>query len=378
MINEKHPLRPDETIHKILISTTSRMAGEFISENMLISHAWPNFTSPSRRARTEESPVSRSGLIIAFRTAPYEKAPGVVVPDYSPVGDIVCSYLSVLFGKRFDCHGLIEGSGFYKTPDLSAYNSICDPKIPTNTHTQRTCFPTPLDLSNFAPFSRIFTDADIDSIFVTKINAACKFYMQALQSAEHAPEIAYLHLITSGEILAGFFEYKKEEILDQEVLKILNIIQNNIDNGHKISNQLASRIRGIKRSFVKSLCSLIDQNFFTAKDSNTNWGSFKQDSIEKNIGAAYDLRSKYVHTGVPFGNWINPSYGNSDLQQGQPVVNDKEFSKILGNAPTFLGLERFIRYCLLNFLASNGFPEIKELQNAHKPPRHSKITPHSK
>lgn len=360
MINEKHPLRPDETIHKILISTTSRMVGEFISENMLISHAWPNFANLSRRARMEESPVSRSGFIVAFKTDPYEIAPGVVVPDYSPVGDIVCSYLSVLFGKRFDCHGLIEGSGFYNTPDLSAYSSICDPKLPFNTHTQRTCFPTPLDISNFAPLSRIFTDADIDSSFRTKLNAACKFYMQALQNAEHAPETAYLHLITSGEILAGFFEYKKEDILDEEILNILSIIQSEINNGLKISNQLASRIRGIKRSFVKSLCSLVDQNFFTSKDSNTIWGSFKQDSIEKNIGAAYDLRSKYVHTGVPFGNWVNPSYGNSDLQQGQPEVDDKEFSKILGNAPTFLGLERFIRYCLLNFLVSNGFPEIKK------------------
>ncbi len=43
----KHPLKPDETIHKILISTTSRMVGEFVSDDILISHAWQNFTNSS-------------------------------------------------------------------------------------------------------------------------------------------------------------------------------------------------------------------------------------------------------------------------------------------------------------------------------------------
>ncbi|BBI49872.1 hypothetical protein HORIV_22930 [Vreelandella olivaria] len=124
MNSSKHPLQPDATIHKILISTTSRMVGEFISDDILISHAWQNFTNSSGAIRMEENPVSRSGFIIAFQTEPYRKEAGIAIPDYSPVGEIVCSYLSVLFGKRFDCHGLVEGSGFsipLICPHIAAY-----------------------------------------------------------------------------------------------------------------------------------------------------------------------------------------------------------------------------------------------------------------
>jgi hypothetical protein len=359
----RHPLQPDETIHKILISTTSRMTGEFISDDILISHAWQNFTNSSGAIRREENPVSRSGFIVAFRTEPYKKEAGVAVPDYSPVGEIVCSYLSVLFGKRFDCHGLVEGSGFYNTPDLTAYNSICDPKLPFNTHKQRSCFKVPLDLYNFSTFAKIFTDPNIDPSFQTKLNASCKFYMQALQNVEYDPEVAYLHLITSGEILAGFFKYEKEELLDQQILDSLSIIQSRLEDGENIARQISGQLLGIKRRFVKSLCSLINHSFFESNESDMKFGYFKPELIEKNIGSAYDLRSKYVHTGVPFGSWIQPRGHYTDLQLGRPVVIDREFSKTLEKAPTFLGLERFIRYCLLSFMALNGFSEILEFRD---------------
>lgn len=364
MKSSKHPLKPDETIHKILISSTSRMVGEFVSDDILITHAWQNFSNTSSAIRRQENPVSRSGFIVAFQTEAYEKAAGVVIPDYSPVGEIVCSYLSVLFGKRFDCHGLVEGSGFYNTPDLSAYNSICNPALPYNSHKERCCFKIPLNLTHFSSFSKIFTDSDIDPTFKTKLNAACKFYMQALQNVEYEPEIAYLHLITAGEILAGFFEYEKEEILDQQMLHSLKAIENSLENGARVSKQISSRLLGIKRTFVKSLCSLVDQQFFESRESEAEFGLFKVDDIERNIGAAYDLRSKYVHTGVPFGNWIQPSGYHTDLQFGRPVVSNRDFSKILEKAPTFLGLERFTRYCLLNFMASNGFHEILKVRNS--------------
>ena len=364
MKSSKHPLKPDETIHKILISTTSRMVGEFVSDDILISHAWHNFSNSSGAIRMEENPVSRSGYIVAFQTEPYKKEAGVVLPDYSLVGETVCSYLSVLFGKRFDCHGLIEGSGFYNTPDLSVYNSICNPKLSFNSHKERSCFKIPLNLAHFSHCSKILTDSNIEISFQTKLNAASKFYMQALQNVEHEPEIAYLHLITAGEILAGFFKYEKEEILDKQMLNTLSVIENNLDNGVKIAREISNRLLGIKRSFVKSLCSLVDQQFFASRESDIEFGFFKTDDIERNIGAAYDLRSKYVHTGVPFGNWIQPRGKQTDLQFGRPVVSDHDFSKILEKAPTFIGLERFIRYCLLNFMASNGFSEILEARRA--------------
>ena len=41
-------------------------------------------------------------------------------------------------------------------------------------------------------------------------------------------------------------------------------------------------------------------------------------------------------------------------QVGQPVVEDKRLGKVLAVAPTFVGLERLVRYCILRLMASRG------------------------
>ena len=87
------------------------------------------------------------------------------MPEHSPVGELVCPFLSVLYGKRFDHHGIIEGSGLYRTPDLSHYNSICNHNLPFNSHKQRTDFSIPLNITHFSALDRIFTGSDIDGIF---------------------------------------------------------------------------------------------------------------------------------------------------------------------------------------------------------------------
>jgi hypothetical protein len=45
---------------------------------------------------------------------------------------------------------------------------------------------------------------------------------------------------------------------------------------------------------------------------------------------------------------------NNEVQTGKPVVNDRELSKILEHAPTLVGLERVVRYCLYQFAVRHG------------------------
>lgn len=40
-------------------------------------------------------------------------------------------------------------------------------------------------------------------------------------------------------------------------------------------------------------------------DAEDQWGSFKMYGFPGRIAAAYDLRSRFVHSGYPFGQWIN-------------------------------------------------------------------------
>ena len=343
-----HKLKPDETVHKTLISTTSRMVGEYENEGIVITHAWTS--ASDLPARIFETPLSRSGYIVAFETPPREKR--VAVPDYLPRGENICAYLSVLFGKRFDCHGLVETNGFYKIPDLAAYSRICNPELPFNSHKARNSFPIPLKINQVSSIEKVFTDAEIDSTLQRRLDAVCKFYMLALQNAESNSEVAYLHLITAGEILSSFFQHPKEEIFDQTTIADLDTIKNKIEGGDKIAKRISERLTSVKKNFVKSLLSFLDDSFYRGVESEQEFYRFKPEDIERNISAAYDLRSKYVHTGVSFGMFTEPFRYHTDLQIGKPVVDDSEFAKILEKAPNFTGLERLMRYCILKFMSS--------------------------
>ena len=363
MSTGNHRLRPNETIHKALISTTSRLVGEYESDSILIDHAWPDFSNHFGFARYYENPASRSAFIVVFQTEPYEKGPGVVVPNYSSMGELVCSYLSLIYGKRFDNHGLIESNGIYQIPDLSMYTSLSNPRLPFNSHRERKCFGVPLDLSQFSVVSRIVSGTGLDQKLLHRLNTACKFYMQALQNAETDYEASYIQLIMSGEIIAQHFDYRKEDLLDKEMLKILKRIEKHLDDGNKVAKQVSNRVSAIKRRFVKSISCLIDNEFFLSRESDSEHGFFKAADFPRRIGAAYDLRSKYVHTGVPFGRWIGPGGSLEDIQTGRPIVEDKEYAKVLAKAPTLVGLERVIRYCLLKFMISNGFQDIEKIRS---------------
>ena len=352
MTESNSRLRPDETVQKILISTTSRMVGHYEKNSIIITQAFPSFYDQSAIFRTSATPFSRSGLMVAFETPPVEKRPGIVVPDYTYTGEVICAYLSVLFGKRFDLHGSVEATGHYGIPDFSAYSRICDPRLPFNSHEPRNCFPVPLNINQVSLIEKVlFPDAKIDEKLLPRLQVICTFYMRALQNAEYDPESGYLNLITVGEILSKFFQHPKDEMFDKATLRDLDLVRSEIKGGDKIANRISSRFTSVKKAFVKSLCSLLDDSFYSQKEHIRR---FEPEDIDNNISAAYDLRSRYVHTGASFGRWVDTSRNHSDLQFGKPMINDSKLAQTLEKAPKFIGLERLMRYCILKFMSSQG------------------------
>jgi hypothetical protein len=114
------------------------------------------------------------------------------------------------------------------------------------------------------------------------------------------------------------------------------------------------------------LSSFIDDDFFKGTEADSEWCQLKPDDFQKRIGASYDLRSQYVHTGVSFGRWIEPRHDHAEIQTGKPVVSDKNFAKAIALAPTFIGMERVIRHCLIKLLMLNSVinsDDLKTLQN---------------
>ena len=322
----------------------------------MLTNAWPGFHDRSASIRWQEGPASRSAYIFAFRTEVAEKSQGKKLPDYSPTGDIIAAYLSVLFGKRFDSHGLIEGTGHYHTPEFSQFGTLVNSSLPQNSHRSRPDFGIPLNLSEAARLAPLLWGDSLPIDFVHAFQGSAKFYSQALRNFENDPEVAYLHLISAGEILSNFHDFDKHDLLDVTTKRYLSDIRKSLDNGDKVASHIESRLLLVKRRFVETIVGLVDESFFEKSEAEEGFGGFQVESFRKSIAAAYNLRSKYVHTGAPFGRWVSLQMGgrNQEVQVGKPVVNDKELSKILEHAPTLVGLERVVRYCLYQFAVRHG------------------------
>ncbi|MBY2949486.1 HEPN domain-containing protein [Rhizobium leguminosarum] len=353
--NEEASLRPNERIHKILLSTPAHFVGEFDRPDLLLSHAWPPiYTGRGRWTKYGEDSLNRTALVLAFRTPPPpEPAPGGIVPNYEGAGEGVASALSVLFGKRFDSHGPFEMSGSFGLPDLSAFATPCLPHLRHNDGKPRGDRAIPLNLSEVSRIESLLLGPNQDPRF-SAFHSAAKFYRRALATVEIDAESAYLNLITAGEIVSNSQKLTDEATLDSEVRAVLEHIAKEMPDGLKTANFLRGRLRGIKRRFVSAITAMVDDSFFNHREVQSHWGALRRSDFEKRLGAAYDLRSRFVHSGYPFGGWITAHMGKFEVQVGRPVVPDKEMAKVLAMAPLFSGLERVIRYVLLTLAAELG------------------------
>jgi len=316
-----------------------------------------------------QGPMSRSAYVVSFFARRSKDTPAFVIPTYDHVGEHVCAFLSLLFGKRFDNHGTFEHSGYFSLPDLSAFSEFCIPTLPQNSHSPRADFAIELNLEEARRLEPVLLGGAYNERSFQTFQGASKFYWRALQAAEMDAEVAYLHLVTSGEILANAQEFDSDVLMDSSIREALRSIKASLPNGAKLATMLSSRMRQIKRRFTATLCDLLDEPFFSTGEASLNFCRLARGDFAKRVAAAYDLRSKYVHTGISFGNWVTPrGGGNEEVHSGKPVVPDKEFARILAVSPTYVGLERIIRYALLRYAAREGLLNLSRVPTEAKGP----------
>ena len=215
----------------------------------------------------------------------------------------------------------------------------------------------PLDLAQAARVEKWFAPS-VDDVSTQRVQTACAFYTRALRNAEQDSEVAYLHLITAGEVLAGLDDHGSEELLDNATLKDIAKVRQHL--GEKMAKRFMGRITSIRRKFVRSLLTLLGEDFYAdGQADQANGRAFlaegmkdldgKEFDMAKCLASAYDVRSRYVHSGTPFKFPVAATsrFGLSDRTIGRPSLADRDFAKILEKSPTLCGLERVLRYCLL-------------------------------
>jgi len=84
-------LRPNKDIFKFLISTPSRLVGEFETQDLLITHAFGNFRSDKDSLSLRAGPYSRNFYVIVCRIPPLENNQK---SNYRPFGERLCASLT--------------------------------------------------------------------------------------------------------------------------------------------------------------------------------------------------------------------------------------------------------------------------------------------
>ena len=220
----------------------------------------------------------------------------------------------------------------------------CLSGLPFNSHQQRANLPIKLELGAAASVEKWLVPR-IDDAVVRRIQTACGFYARALQAAEHDAEAAYLHLVIAGEVLASLDQLSAEEQFDEETLRDLAEVETKV--GQDCAKRLARRMTSKRKGFADLLIRQLDEAFFERSEPHANDGcrfrlegmtssTNRQFDMRRCLQAVYDLRSRHVHSGTPFGYWVAPKRWVNDLVIGRPSLPDKGSCQGAGDLPNVL------------------------------------------
>lgn len=343
----------DKFTYKIALSSPAHFSGEMRTDSFWLTHAWPrtmDMFDPTER-------FHRSFFVLTFRERELsnEEEKKRQPPWYEYVGDYFCALLSAYFGKRFDNLGFVQSHGIHRLPDIQPpkLRKLVD-ALPTSSKPRKD-LGIKLELHTALPLLPMLDAIVLEinenkplSVDLELALAAGRFYLQALQLFESDPELAFLSLVSAGEVLVGGLDFSRDGVYDNDTEELI------VEIKEKLGDAKAEKIRQlfkVSRKFRVGLRKLVNTAFFEGSESQDAFYRLTPDEFEMRIAAAYELRSKFLHKGTRFGVWVTIfDHQNADVSIGPPAYGDAEWKKLISRVPTLVGMERVIRFCLLRFM----------------------------
>lgn len=297
-----------------------------------------------------DGPFQRYFYALEFSTVHTEK-PSIRKFLYD-IGHLL-GIFSLFFGKQLRDHGLMNLEGFYSLPNTINLNPNLyfnqpfyggkHEKPPDHTR----------DLGDIAKLQPLLDRLAQPKPVVPKIVFAAKCYSEALNIFPFDREIAYFRLIQALETAGADSAYTEEQRFghDKQLTSHLEWLDEQADpRASKIAEFIKSRLYQVSRGVWLWVQQRIDGSFYI----NERY-ALTSTNLQKSLSSAYALRSQYVHLGVAFGDYIDPVNGRcADFETLPQYMIDlcptKSLQKVLSMAPSFVGLERLVRYCLLKEL----------------------------
>jgi len=258
--------KPRTDITKLLLSTPSHFVGQYENDVFRIVNANENARVNVYTPKADER-IYREYIEITVATPEYKKDT-IVIPDYSQIGENFCIALSVLFGKRFDSHGLIQQHGWPYVPSVESSHQIYNKNLSFNSVNKRADYQIGLCLENIKYIEHVLFEHDGDNADAhSTFWYAGRYYIQAIRIVEESPELAFLSLITAGEILASHFKYPIEELLDENTKQLLKQLKGLGKDGEKLHKKVSSKLMGISEAFCKFIIDCLDSDFFNRTEA---------------------------------------------------------------------------------------------------------------
>jgi hypothetical protein len=337
---------------KFLISTAAHFTGEFEYKHLKIKHAWhlENSYTHSRIERDEQN-----FLVIEYELEDNAHLTQLIeeLNLTNSIGSIICNILSGFYGKVFYYHGAFEDGNLYLVPDIQYVSQKYKNATPYNS-TLRSETNIELKFSELDKIKSIL-NLEIGNNSKKKMKtmiAALKQYNLSLQYVNTDPDMAYISMVESGEILSNIITICTDDLLTKDEKEILEEIKD-LKDGEKKYKYIKSKFRQISKRFVAGLMSTIDENFYNSKKGIHEKYLFQKDNIEIFLKGSYNLRSLYVHEGGSFGRNTMPTFPFlSDYISSHSTGHSPKMKKALDKAASFTGLEKIIQYSIFKNLVN--------------------------
>ncbi|MGB7439299.1 MAG: hypothetical protein WBR26_05930 [Candidatus Acidiferrum sp.] len=148
--------------------------------------------------------------------------------------------------------------------------------------------------------------------------AACKFYRAALSFMEFDRSMAYVSFVSAIECLAGRYYQNEKLAFDQikdfesfnAIIQELSGIPGASHLPDQLKAQLLEKVYRLRQRFVTFIELHLSDDFWVIPDTDYDEPSrnflpkIGKADMSKRLKAVYDARSEYVHSGVPFPQYV--------------------------------------------------------------------------
>jgi hypothetical protein len=228
------------------------------------------------------------------------------------------------------------------------------------------------DLSRWLPLID-----NLDDAIRNKFILASRFYQQALEIIESATDMAYLNLVSAIETLCNDTDIGTINLaeVDSALATMINRITPQ-DLGKEIEERIVKRERFIRRRFIGFIKQHIDESFWTYQRRPETHVRVKPDDLDRLLKNIYDQRSRTLHTGEPFPEYISRFQSLTDISHleynktytlGRTYMEEIPFGNSIMIGSRSWTAEQYIPYPhfferLVNHVLKNY---LKTMQNKH-------------